>query len=114
MACDCSYFTFQTSFIFESYDNSEVVFLGKVESVSDEVSVFSIIELFKGTYTDQFIEFDNKGSCQLALKKDEVWLIYLEDMKKIISQICVFLIEIMELFLHLKKHLVLSWEKKKK
>lgn len=82
MACDCSYFTFQNSFIFESYDNSEVVFLGKVESVSDEVSVFSIIELFKGKYTDQFIEFDNKGSCQLALKKDEVWLIYLERHEK--------------------------------
>lgn len=81
MACDCSPITSHNDFVQESYKKSDIVFLGKVNSIEKDTIVFSIIELFKGEVEQEIIK-TYRNSCSIAPIEDEMWLIYLEKSEK--------------------------------
>lgn len=78
-ACDCNLATLQNTYIQESYESAEIIFLGIVQSVDEEKTTFSVIEFLKGDYKKDAITTYNKSSCSLHLEKDEMWLVYIEE-----------------------------------
>jgi len=90
-ACECDPITSQNSFVQKSYNNSKIVFLGVVESISNETIVFNLTEILKGEYNKSTIIVSNRDSCSITPKKDEMWLIYLEkkgDNNEYLTSIC--------------------------
>jgi hypothetical protein len=80
LACECPTITPVSKELCNNYD---VIFFGKVDSVSlcDVVSgataYFTINELYKGAVQQKLkINFDCSSSCMMSFSKDEEWLIY--------------------------------------
>ncbi|HLG03465.1 MAG TPA: hypothetical protein VI731_07700 [Bacteroidia bacterium] len=78
-ACDCP----TDSVTIKSLDRYDVIFQGKVVSVSgcDETAkvIFSVITLFKGkSYPETTLEFDCSSDCQMSFAPGEEWIIYAE------------------------------------
>jgi len=61
----------------EQFDLYEVIFEGKVDSVSKNCIWFEIITLNKGSSLQKVkLFFDDSTDCRMSFAKDEVWIIY--------------------------------------
>lgn len=93
LACDCSPVTLRNSFVQKSYEKSDIVFLGIVDSVNAQTITFSIVEILKGQYIKSTLITTNQdsGSCSIVAEEDEMWLIYIEkeeDGNKFLTNMC--------------------------
>ncbi len=74
IGCDCRQMTLDVA-IERDYQQSELVFLGKIVKVSHNKSYVKVLEIFKGL-TDSIIEIDLSADCRPKISLGEKWLIY--------------------------------------
>ena len=73
-ACDCPPIGKVSK---EQFDLYEVIFEGRVDSVSQNCSWFEIITLNKGSSLQKVkLFFDDSTDCRMSFAKDEIWIIY--------------------------------------